>query len=122
MTLIIYLQRIKVQITGERIVNPLTINFAKIFFLSKSIISQIFPKVKCSVFLKLLFIQFPYSLLVCSGFVFFLIQSCRFLYMFLGIYPVDQFVGVQWLIQCLSSLPSLFLCSIRPSDNNACIQ
>ena len=55
MTLIIYLQRIKIQITGERIVNPLTINFAKIFFLSKSIISQIFPKVKCSVFLKLLF-------------------------------------------------------------------
>lgn len=61
MTLIIYLQRIKIQITGERIVNPLTINFAKIFFLSKSIISQIFngkmnfPKVKYSVFLKLLF-------------------------------------------------------------------
>jgi len=61
MTLIIYLQRIKIQITGERIVNPLTINFAKNFFLSKSIISQIFngkmnfPKVKYSVFLKLLF-------------------------------------------------------------------
>lgn len=32
-------------------------------------------------------------------FCFFLIQSCRFLYMFLGIDPVDQFVGVQWLIQ-----------------------
>lgn len=44
-------------------------------------------------------------------FCFFLIQCCRFLYMFLGIYPVDRSVGAQWLI-CLSSLQSLFLCPL----------